>query len=131
MATNIYFTLTKGVTSSQGTQPLSGSYAVAGNNAQAPDQVLGAGTDQLYSVSFGAAGSAAGDLQAIEIYSNQNLTIKTNSASTPQDTIAVTANVPILWDIQSIHPCPFAGAVTAMYVTNTVTARLQMRILTL
>jgi hypothetical protein len=49
----------------------------------------------------------------------------------PQDTLTISANVPVIWDIQSSFACPFAAAVTAWYVTCAGTIRLQARALTL
>jgi hypothetical protein len=235
MGSNIQFTISKGLVSSGGSSPLSGSYKVAGGTETDIDQILASGTNQLVTVSYGPYGSASGNLQSIEIYSSQNCTITTNgigtadvqtiavtgtptggtfalafkgaitapiaynaaaaavqtalqalstigagnvtctggalpgtavictfagalatglqplmtysiggltggapamtithtTPGTPQDTIIVTASIPILWDIQSIEPCPFAAAVSAWYITCATTIRIQGRILTL
>ena len=235
MAGNIQFRFSKGVSSTEGSSPLNGSYYVLGGTESDVDQILAIGTNTLISVSYGAAGSSSGDLQAIEIYSSQNCTLTTNgtgsadvqtvtitgtptggtfalgfqgaitapiaynaSASTvqsalqalstigsgnvtctggslpgtavvctfagtkatglqplmtysiggltggtpamtiahttpgtPQDTISITAQIPLVWDISTIFASPFAAAVSAWYVTNTTALRLQARILTL
>jgi hypothetical protein len=54
-----------------------------------------------------------------------------NASGTPQDVIQLTAGVPVLWDTQQIFACPFLGAVSSLYVTNTNSCRLQGRVLTL
>lgn len=84
------------------------------------------------------AGSLATGLQSAIIPGNGGLTggssptvaVAHTTPGLPQDTITVTAGVPILWDINSIEACPFAGAVSAWYVTCTTTIRLQARVLT-
>ena len=54
-----------------------------------------------------------------------------NSGSTPQDVIQLAAGIPLIWDSSQAFACPFLGAVTAFYVTNSVACRLQGRYLTL
>lgn len=63
--------------------------------------------------------------------SSPTATVTHTTPGTPQDTIIVTAAIPVLWDISSIDPCPFAAAVSAWYLTNATATRLQARILTL
>jgi hypothetical protein len=63
--------------------------------------------------------------------SSPTATVTHTTLGTPQDTIIVTAAIPILWDISSIEACPFSAAVSAWYVTNATATRLQARILTL
>jgi hypothetical protein len=84
------------------------------------------------------AGTLATGLQSLLTYNIGGLTggspavtITHTTPGTPQDTIILTANIPLLWDISSIAPCPFASSVSAWYFTNAVTSRLQARILTL
>jgi hypothetical protein len=57
-------------------------------------------------------------LQGVYILSDQNLTLKTNSTGSPQDTITITANEPFEWNNTSGIAAPFAGSVTALYVTT-------------
>jgi hypothetical protein len=85
------------------------------------------------------AGTLAVGLQPLLVAGEGGLTGGSSPATTathttpgtPQDTIAVTATIPILWDISSIDPPIFAAAVSAWYLTNAVTTRLQARILML
>jgi hypothetical protein len=58
------------------------------------------------------------DLQSIYIFSDQDLTLKTNSSGSPQETITLKANKPLAWYKDCGLPVPFAGDVTALYVTN-------------
>jgi hypothetical protein len=62
------------------------------------------------------------NLKAVALKSDQAVTIYTNAPSTgaPQDTIALTAGQVKIWTLQTDGSggCPFAGNVTAMYVTN-------------
>jgi hypothetical protein len=47
-----------------------------------------------------------------------DLTIKTNSSGSPQETIVLKDGIGIYWAVNEGHACPFAGDVTAIYVTN-------------
>lgn len=70
-------------------------------------------------------------LQGIYIYSDQTLTLKTNSNSAPQDTITITGGSPFVWTESSGVVNPFAGNVTTTYWTNggTTTANLTVKTL--
>ncbi len=91
MAGSIQFRFSKGVSSTEGSSPLNGSYYVLGGTESDVDQILAIGTNTLISVSYGAAGSSSGDLQAIEIYSSQNCTLTTNgTGSADVQTVTIT-----------------------------------------
>jgi hypothetical protein len=53
-----------------------------------------------------------------------------NGGSAPQDVIQLSAGIPLVWDTECGYSCPFLGAVTVLYVTNTNACRFQGRILT-
>jgi hypothetical protein len=54
-----------------------------------------------------------------------------NALYTPQDVIVLQANIPLLWSITpGYFACPFLGAVTSMFVSNTNACTLNGRILT-
>lgn len=128
---SITYTISRGISSSQTSGSLSGSYIAVGSAEQNIDTTLAAGGSNVaQACSFGAPGTASGDLVAIELLASAPLTIKTNSPTTPQDTIVLAAGVPLQWDSQSGLACPFAGAVTGLYITNTNAARLQVKVLT-
>lgn len=57
-------------------------------------------------------------LQMVLLSSTVPLTIETNSSGSPQETITLLADVPFLWVAGSGMAAPFAGDVTALYVTN-------------
>ena len=57
-------------------------------------------------------------LKALYIVSDQDLTIETNDGTTPDDTITLSANVPLLWTSTGYLANPFSADVTALYVTN-------------
>lgn len=72
-------------------------------------------------------------LQSIYIYSNAaNVTLKTNSASAPQDTISLVAGVPLAWDVYCALANPFANNVNTCYVSNgtAINANISVRCLT-
>ncbi len=52
------------------------------------------------------------------IFASKALTIKTNSSTTPQETITLTAGQQIVADITGGDTCPFSADVTGFYVTN-------------
>jgi hypothetical protein len=61
-------------------------------------------------------------LMAFMVRSDQAVTLYTNnpSGSSPQDTISLVAGQCRIWTLQTdgSGACPFAGNVTAMYITN-------------
>jgi hypothetical protein len=73
------------------------------------------------------------NLKAFMVRSDQAVTLYTNnpSGSSPQDTISLVANQCRIWTLQTdgSGACPFAGNVTAMYVTNPggIVANLSIR----
>ena len=71
-------------------------------------------------------------LQSVFVYSDQNITIKTNSTSTPQDTLTINAGDPLVWDVNCGLAEPFAGNVTTAYFTNSnaTAANVSVRVLT-
>lgn len=58
-------------------------------------------------------------LKAFFIVSDENCTLETNSGSSPADTFALEADVPILWNEDMPITNPFGTNVTGLYVTNT------------
>jgi hypothetical protein len=78
-----------------------------------------------------AAAWTVANTQAIFLLSTQNLTIKTNSPSSPANTINLIANVPLIWDASAgYYSNPFTTNVTAFYCTCSAAALLQGAILT-
>lgn len=60
-----------------------------------------------------------------------NITVKTNSSGTPDDTIALTKDQPIVWtaDDSPEFPIPLSADITAIYATNTGSGTLHIRAL--
>ena len=55
---------------------------------------------------------------ALMLYSDQQVTLKTNNSGAPQDTITLKAGIPIIWTSDSWDAKPFVGNVTNMFFTN-------------
>jgi hypothetical protein len=106
---------------------LSGSGIDVGSNEVGIDVQLAASTtNQLQAASFAAA-----NVQSIFLVSDQNVTIKTNNATTPGNTITLVAGMPLDWSKSAGYfSNPFTVDVTAFYLTCTAAARLKCRILT-
>ncbi len=71
-------------------------------------------------------------LKSLFILSDQAILLQTNDPMTPIDTIALAANVPLVWSASSGAANPFVnGDVTAVYLTNAsgATATVKIRIL--
>lgn len=57
-------------------------------------------------------------LALFHIVSDKAVTVKTNSSGAPQETLTLTANVPLVWYTGCGYTKPFAGDVTTIYITN-------------
>jgi len=90
-------------------------------------QVAASTSNQPFNLAFTKV-----DLQSIFILSDQTVTIKTNSSSTPQDTLTITGNDPYQWDINCGIANPFAGNVTSGFTSNAgdTAANVSVRVLT-
>lgn len=73
------------------------------------------------------------NLRALVIYSDRILTIETNSAGSPVDTIVLVAGQALIWTLATdgLAKCPFTVDVTGLFVTNASggTAALKIRAL--
>lgn len=76
-------------------------------------QIAGTTTNQAWLVNL-----ISGKLQYLIITTDQPLTLKTNNSGSPQDTIALAANIPFVWIVNSGIPFPFAGTVTEFFLSN-------------
>jgi hypothetical protein len=56
--------------------------------------------------------------QSLSLWSDTNLTVKTNSNTAPVQTINLLANVPVEWGTGMGTTNPITAAVTSLYVTN-------------
>jgi hypothetical protein len=71
----------------------------------------------------------AGQLLAV-LLSDQDCTIKTNNTSTPDDTIVLKANHPLVWVAgDGYFSNPFSADVTEVFVTTTIETNLQVYLL--
>jgi hypothetical protein len=78
------------------------------------DEVVAAGqVNKEYDISITQA-----NIKSMVLIASQALTLKTNSTSSPQETIALAANKQLVWTIDHIEAKPFAGNITKFYVTN-------------
>ena len=75
--------------------------------------IAGTTTDQLIDLAFPTTG-----LQCVCLWSDTNLTVKTNSNTSPAQTINLLANVPVEWGTGMGGTNPITAAVTSLYVTN-------------
>jgi hypothetical protein len=76
----------------------------------------------------------ADELKSIYMVSTQTVTVKTNQTGPeplPDDTLTLTAGIPLTWTNQDGAANPFSEDVSVLYVTNTSgeTATIQIRVL--
>lgn len=57
-------------------------------------------------------------LKSLYIVSDQDITLETNSGSSPADTISLVAGVPYVWHADSYHTCLLGTDVTGLFATN-------------
>ena len=65
-----------------------------------------------------AIGFTLSKVALVYISANTDVTLKTNSTGSPQDTILVKAGKPLVWYVGSGLTNPFAGNVTGFYFSN-------------
>jgi hypothetical protein len=69
---------------------------------------------------------------SIFLVSDRDVTIKTNSSTSPTDTLTLTAGVPKVWTINDgLGECPFTADVTGLYISNSsgAQANINLRVL--
>ncbi len=83
-------------------------------------------TDQLTTIAIDFS-----ELEGLFIYSDYAITVETNDGTTPDDTIAIAAGVPMVWYTGCDHANPLTADVTAFYITNASgsTANIKIRVL--
>jgi hypothetical protein len=62
---------------------------------------------------------ALSGLLLLIIESDAMITIKTNSNTSPADTLLINAGQPLIWDGSGYFPSPLTADVTALYITTT------------
>lgn len=59
------------------------------------------------------------EIKSLFLVSDQDVTIETNSDSAPDDTIALKANIPLIWEnVSGYYSNPLTTDVTALFITN-------------
>ncbi len=58
------------------------------------------------------------NVKSMVLYSDQAVTVKTNSSSSPQETISLVAKKQRVWNTDHTETIPFSGPVTAFYISN-------------
>ena len=101
--------------------------AVSASGSHNVDETIADGQTHKQILDFAATRST---LKSLCIYSSAAITIKTNSTSDPDDTIAVSAGQVILWTLaqDTLAACPFTVDVTALYITNASGAAATVKI---
>ena len=69
-----------------------------------------------------------GEIIAIGIFCDQDVTIKTNDGDTPDDTIELKADVPLIWTADSYFEKPLTEDVSSIFVTNDGDAAATLKI---
>ncbi len=71
-------------------------------------------------------------VKSIYICSDKDITLETNDGATPDDTIALSANVPYIWNTESYDALLLTVDVTSIFITNAsgATANLVIEVLT-
>lgn len=87
------------------------------------DHAVTIGTDVLVNVAFPYA-----LIKSVILLSTVNLTIETNSSSSPADTIILTAGIPNIF-VTGYGTNPFSADVTKIYRTSAAVGVLNVRVL--
>lgn len=57
-------------------------------------------------------------VKSLLLLSDQQVTFKTNSSSSPTDTLVLKAGVPYIWNTDSYDTCKITADITTAFVTN-------------
>lgn len=119
-------TISVGVSGTDGRR-VSGSSQESGTTQAAIDTNFASGSTDVLT----AAAWTVANTQSLILLSSADLTIKTNSAGSPANTVTLKAGIPLIWRASAgYYANPFTVNVTAFYVTCTAAARLQALVLT-
>lgn len=92
------------------------------------EETIALGTDTLVVLAVDVS-----EIVSMAIVSSTAMTIETNSATVPDDTITLVANKPLIWNTDILATlgtaCPLTTDVTAFYCTNAAEAELSVYIL--
>lgn len=79
-----------------------------------PDQAVPADSSEMpLVVSFDV-----GQLVSLFIMNTKDMTLKTNSSGAPDDTLNLIANVPYIWNTDSLDTCLLTVDVTGLFLTD-------------
>jgi hypothetical protein len=71
----------------------------------------------------------AAGLKFWAIVSDKDVTVKTNSAGSPQETWSLKAGKPLVWINGNVGSTPIAGPITALFVTNSSGSAAALKLL--
>jgi hypothetical protein len=110
------FTHTVGITWSGGTTTVTGSFTNTADGEDNRDVSVAAATNNVLT----NMNIDISQLKSLLVLSDKDVTIKTNSTSSPQETLTIKANVPYIYvsNTGANNAVPFAGDVTAFYLSN-------------
>jgi len=99
---------------------------VADSESNLDDTVAGSTTNKEFDLAI-----TKSDVISMIMFSNEAVTLKTNSSGSPSDTISLAANMPLVWNTDSPVAIPLAGPVTKIFATNAgvAAAALKIRVL--
>lgn len=92
------------------------SESVTGNDDHNIDKSMAVGTNTPLAYTLDRT-----VLQSLAFSSDLALTIKTNSSSSPTDTIVLVAGQVLVWSLASdgLARCPITASITSLFITNT------------
>lgn len=109
------------------THVVSQAYSVGGMTVSKTVQVTGE-SGQEVSIALQAAGETdklfveptidVSELKSLAVFSDVDCTLETNSDSAADDTLTITAGIPLIWVEDSGIACPLTADVTKWYVNS-------------
>jgi hypothetical protein len=102
----------------QASREYSGGQQIAIN-----ETIVSGATNQLVSLALDVS-----QIQSLILVSSRNVTLKTNNATTPTNTINLVANVPYIWNTDSYDTNKLTADVTSLFVTNSSGSDALLRI---
>jgi len=121
---SIVWTISMSQRSDVGAAPLTGQATEVGNGEISINETLPSGSAD---VEFDRAFTAA-NIQAYILIADQAVLIKTNDATTPDDTIQMQPGRPVVWGKASgYYSCLFTKDVTKLFLTSPQGGRVRFR----
>lgn len=117
------------------TLPLTYSVSFDGARTEAGYDAVGSSKPALDETIPGASSDLAvtwscdvSELDAIVVLASTDMTVETNSAGSPVNTLALKAGRPVFWFTGCGWACPLTADVTALYVTKAGAGDASLRI---